>query len=79
MILQAVYVKEIDHYVKANERQRKGKIFAMRMILGQCSASMTSILLSRERYKASRTDGDDMAVLDHVKTACYDFYVVGMQ
>ena len=75
--LKAIHAKEIDQHVKAKANLTKGKVFAIRVIMAQCSSNMHAILNSREGFRAARQEGDVVKVLQHVKTACYDFNVAG--
>ena len=75
--LLEVHKKEIDLYVKSKSKLKEGKDFAIRCIWAQCSTSMKAVLLNRKGFSASRKASDVLAVLDHVKTACYDFNVAG--
>ena len=75
--LKAIHTKEIDQHVKAKANLTKGKVFATRIIMAQCSSNMLAILNSREGFRATRLEGDVVTILQHLKTACYDFNVAG--
>ena len=75
--LLEVHKKEIDLYVKSKAKLKEGKDFAIRCIWAQCSTGMKAVLNNRKGFSKSSKAGDVIAVLDHVRTACYDFNVAG--
>ena len=75
--LLEVHKKEIDLYVKSKSKLKEGKDFAIRCVWAQCSTGMKAVLQNRKGFSVSRKSGDVIAVLDHVRTACYDFNVAG--
>ena len=75
--LLEVHKKEIDLYVKSKSKFKEGKDFAIRCVWAQCSTGMKAVLQNRKGFSSSRKNGDVIAVMDHVRTACYDFNVAG--
>ena len=75
--LLEVHKKEIDLYVKAKSKYKEGKDYAIRCVWAQCSTGMKAVLKNRKGFSQSRKSGDIIAVIDHVRTACYDFNVAG--
>ena len=69
LTLLEVHRKEIDLYVKAKSKLKEGKDFAIRCVWAQCSTGMKAVLQNRK--------GFIIAILEHVRTAFYDFNVAG--
>ena len=64
-------------YVKAKRNLATGKAYMIRIIFTQCSADMKATLNNRKGFKEAKANGDVITVLDHVRTACFDFNVAG--
>jgi hypothetical protein len=75
--LEAIYLKEIDLFVKVKAKLKEGKSYCIRVVWAQCSSQLKSVLLNRKGFNAMRMAGDLVGVLEHVRTACYDFDVAG--
>jgi hypothetical protein len=75
--LEAIYLKEIDLFVKVKAKLKEGKSYCIRVVWAQCSSQLKSVLLNRKGFNAMRMEGDLVGVLEHVRTACYDFDVAG--
>ena len=77
--LEAIYLKEIDLFVKVKAKLKEGKCYCIRVVWAQCSSQLKSVLMNRKGFTAMKMSGDLVGALEHVRTACYDFDISGNQ
>ena len=70
--LAAIYQKKLELYMKREENLKKGKMYGIRCVLAQCSASIKTAINAKSGFASLRKEGDLIGVLNRVRSACND-------